>query len=42
MHKKGELQMAILQPFLAILFSNYINIFHKTEIQTVNLNKSEY
>ena len=28
--------MAILQPFLAI-FGNYMNIFHKTEVQTIIL-----
>ena len=29
--------MATLQPFVVFFFGNYINIFHKTEIQTVIL-----
>ena len=29
--------MAIVWPFLAIFFANYIKIFHKTEIQMVIL-----
>ena len=29
--------MSVLQPFLAIFFANYVNIFHKTEVQRVIL-----
>ena len=29
--------MAVLRPFPAIFFGNYVNIFHKTEVQTVIL-----
>ena len=30
--------MAVLRPFLAIFFANYINIFHKTGVQTFETN----
>ena len=44
--KRQRFELVILRPFLVILLNaNYINIFHKTEIQTVILRcltKSEF
>ena len=36
------LVMGILHPFLVIFFANHINIYHKTEVQTVILSSSTY